>query len=1166
MPLVRFEVSNEYKLGQPNLNSVNREDPKQVLDGVAVAGLVGILRQLGDLAQFAAEVFHGIQEQVMTTASRSHTLMLRLQNIEANLPPIERAILAQNTHIHFAYTPGSEWHPRIKNEQNHFIYNDLPRFIMDSYEECPDPPRLQLLDKFDTGGPGSCLKRYSDPTFFKRVSSTVIDTDVEKALKDKKARKNKKKRTSRRNTHPFRDEPRSNQSARFHFTSSIVNGSDSPSQTASMGDNMTMKPDQETCSRSFDSKSGSGYIECVLDTNSPLQSEEGNSKDPSNEFNQNTKTADFSFLDEQARFVDDTFSHRPSKDSVSEDTFSHRPLQENVSEVTFSHRSSHEDAAGISSSVTWDVKEEIAKPKDLNRFLSGGTHLEETESDTENFVDALNTIESESEIDFDIQTRTNVDQNFTTSKINGTNDEDNYPSSVHSEALSDVYPDEEMSSNLKDSVSFESVPSEPTPQISNNKIDNTEGGIEQYETNNLDSHPQSVIDRAEGRIEQFETINFDNHPQTVESQTISDFSPDNKTASNFIDLAPSLAYEQTPQNSFIKTDETEDGNYHPGENSLGAVESLKAPADNETSSEFSSSLPSQSRVDEQVTETSGKSFDFDHLSESKCCKTNDVADSFRVDTVDSAELFPGFGISNTQDLPRDGTSSILESQESHADSSKVPSIKIWTNGGLLGLMPSKPSDFSMSNSRSQESVNGEGGTLDDIQTSKQGTLVENAKRAEKVSPVGDGKLTKLSDSLLGVITNDNVTNLVHPTTESPLFSDVKAISTKANQENNENATGVVGLGHSLLRKVSLVHDGRPQPASTYVGNSEYQTISDAVFKDMFGHGSVLDSPRSSPPLQPMKIAFNPIDGPETSKLKLKFPEGSHNHNRDMFPSFQLVPEPLIHDNRSDSDDDTFCRSSPYMSDDDCLSHESDSDSEQWESGEITSDALCITSSESFSASAQLGTDNKNVIHDNGELKFINTENEDDLPSFDGLNVPLLQDEKNDLKSRNLSGEQNFTELTPIPPPLPPIEWRVSKFLSDDVEQKQNVESEDLNQRLARSLPPGNPNTYTDQKMQPNEEIVNVKPEIKQQDKLKLNREIESEVAESGKGFDEKDDFLQQIRTKSFNLRPTFTVRPPAASSNPATNVKITAILEKANAIRQAVASDDSEDVDNWSDT
>ena len=53
MPLVRFQVTNEFGLGQPELyNRTNKEDPKAVLDGVAVAGLVGILRQLGDLAEY----------------------------------------------------------------------------------------------------------------------------------------------------------------------------------------------------------------------------------------------------------------------------------------------------------------------------------------------------------------------------------------------------------------------------------------------------------------------------------------------------------------------------------------------------------------------------------------------------------------------------------------------------------------------------------------------------------------------------------------------------------------------------------------------------------------------------------------------------------------------------------------------------------------------------------------------------------------------------------------------------------------------------------------------------------------------------------------------------------------------------------------------------------
>lgn len=53
MPLLRFPVRNEYSLGHPDLyKGANKEDPKAVLDGVAVAGLVGILRQLGDLAEY----------------------------------------------------------------------------------------------------------------------------------------------------------------------------------------------------------------------------------------------------------------------------------------------------------------------------------------------------------------------------------------------------------------------------------------------------------------------------------------------------------------------------------------------------------------------------------------------------------------------------------------------------------------------------------------------------------------------------------------------------------------------------------------------------------------------------------------------------------------------------------------------------------------------------------------------------------------------------------------------------------------------------------------------------------------------------------------------------------------------------------------------------------
>lgn len=45
--------------------------------------------------------------------------------------------------------------------------------------------------RFDTGGPGSCLKRYSDPTFFKRVSATSDEANSENLQRDRKARRSK---------------------------------------------------------------------------------------------------------------------------------------------------------------------------------------------------------------------------------------------------------------------------------------------------------------------------------------------------------------------------------------------------------------------------------------------------------------------------------------------------------------------------------------------------------------------------------------------------------------------------------------------------------------------------------------------------------------------------------------------------------------------------------------------------------------------------------------------------------------------------------------------------------------------------------------------------------------------------------------------------------------
>jgi hypothetical protein len=47
------------------------------------------------------------------------------------------------------FIAGVDCHPNLQMEQNLIARGDLPRFVMDSYEECRGPPQLFLLDKYD---------------------------------------------------------------------------------------------------------------------------------------------------------------------------------------------------------------------------------------------------------------------------------------------------------------------------------------------------------------------------------------------------------------------------------------------------------------------------------------------------------------------------------------------------------------------------------------------------------------------------------------------------------------------------------------------------------------------------------------------------------------------------------------------------------------------------------------------------------------------------------------------------------------------------------------------------------------------------------------------------------------------------------------------------------
>ncbi|KAE9610423.1 hypothetical protein Lalb_Chr07g0186451 [Lupinus albus] len=1239
MPLVRLQVRNEFSLGKPELyTETNREDPKAVLDGVAVAGLVGILRQLGDLADFAAEVFHGLQEQVMTITSRSHRLMVRVQNIEASLSPLEKVVLGQTGHIHFAYTAGCEWHPQIKAARNHFIYNDLPQFIMDSYEECHDPPCIHFLDKFDIGGPGSCFKRYSDPTFFKRVSADSDESYSEKNQKARKTRKNKKS-SSRRNRGLLRGEQMHTSSGRLQFISPTVNGRTSSSQAASTTD-MTVRSDAEDRSNSFDSKVGAGYIECIFHPSNSMQSDEQDCKEPS-----------------PSRLTQKTNNFQPVSPLI-DDSISHDSLEKQV--------------ASSSSGVTWDEKEEIVEstsqdcdtdkiPEIFVEKLDSNMHVDEVvtvtnieyneiiheeesilkpisrrvqtddiDSEPDNYMDALNSIESESEIDFDYETKREVEQvaSHVTQGMIETGVAEATSSSFDNN-LSDVsQTGYTVSLNNKTGGDF-------SDSLLENHLH-----ISETHASNFGSVCPSDVPYSEEMTRDTVSLNKETSGDLPESlQEIPPLTPE-PYASNFRSLSPSNVPDSEEMTSDTVSLNNETFRNLPDlqqeistltslshASNLGLVSPSDVPPIKEIINDRAYSHSTDSPICEQIPQTCGNSV----LDNS--VHTNSFIGSYTVHDTVSAPVesdiwSSGSKISNLPDEEAGRiNSNICKSEETPRESSSDHSVSFWTNGGLLGLEPSKPPDFNIPSSLTTKCEMGVGSPHNSIQKSNGYNEEQDLSKevAEQILKEPSSRcLTSSHNEDQPSISSKNssssqVSNGIGQTENNTLGGTLGSVVSAApdmkdlaesNQGNGEKSSRVFGLGHRLLknsfqRKVSFDEKTTPYNSlkAVILEQNEQngivkQSHPDTTISEKLGSGYPIDSLPPSPPLEHMKISFQPVSGIEISKLKLKFPDGSNHHERDMFPSFQLVPEfsiPLDESGSHSDDDDTFCRSSPYVSDG-CLSPRSDNDSDQWESDETLesndhrvydSPHKRSSSSESMLRTQELGrasNDDTDIASGHGTYTTNAVEPSLagpslDFPSFDNVN-PILERESNDHSvGNNVVTPHSYAEPTPpAPPPLPPMQWQISKPHLDMTNKTQHFMSEDAEHIDDQSLPES---TLFHQSMLAEFERIQInhddhefhdnaihklkdKPFL-QWDQQKLNGKKEANQSRMGKEMDEREDFLQQIRTKSFNLRRTITGKPNA-TTGPTASVKVTAILEKANAIRQVVASDDGEDDDNWSDT
>ncbi|KAI3914913.1 hypothetical protein MKX01_018082 [Papaver californicum] len=1096
MPLVRFEVKNEYGLGSEEMyrrrGGVSDEDPKAILEGLTVAGLVGILRQLGDLAEFASEVFHDLQEEVMATAARSHKMIAHVNNLEASIPPVEKAILAQKSHIHFAYIEGTEWHPKIQTRKNKIVYSYLPRFIMDTYEECRDPPDFHVLDKFDKGGPGSCVRRYSDPSYFKRALANSEMLSGVKSQREKKAQKSRKKGGRQKigevsysvsaSGRIQSESPTSYSESSAAETNSTVN----MRSMSELGDRSKHFDPRimEVRSTSLNLGNKLGYHEYVFDGSSSNQHEDQEDNELSSPRSNLQTDGTGSILTEERE-----------KDEYYDD---------------LANRSSLVPSVRKSASVTWDEKIEIMKP--MRQKLHGLRINEKKASNALPLRSDLIKLEKRS------PTRSNIGVVRT---------------------LSDFV-------NISGSVFYDN------------------------ESDELESEADSYVDAL----------------NTLESEVETD---------------AECQAKQEVELSFAKFK-------NEGIMDTKAAPTRKSNARTSESSDVETYTASYTSLNKQILRNFSRSIDAEDLSCAQPPQVNYIT-SFN-DPSSSGSNLPD----SESPLVGKNVNQSGESDESQAPAkdSDAPSVTFWTNGGLLGLQPSKPPDYRETSTE----IKCRSGTKNDKYPLPSETfvpkshsdgldmLVKAPEHEEKNHKCGTGYAASEDNmNLNGGIMKQNIDSSAHFKPFCNALSEKNPVSVVKIEKSSDSHYNIVvqgnGLSETIRLKAGLVklqdhhirQEGRNRVA--------YQTSPEKNLKKPTDRRSPMNSACSSPPLEHMKISVHPMNASETSFLKLKFPDGKHLRESSedfMFPTFQLLPElsNSLQGIGDESDDDTFYRSSPDMSEEQ-MSQCSASNSDQWDSDEIHGasnqdpklyDPFRRVSSDE-SISSLLEHEGKRANDDDTYRKPDGVPNK--LNRIQSMpDGPVLDCQSFDVASQFLSKHEQKIDShpkddldlllqynsiqTPMPrpdklapplPPLPPLEWRLVKPPAQENEEASISKAAGglkyIQVSEATSIQQPKPNQSEKTLVE-----ITAAPPYSQDKQHMLGRSVTMQDS-NGKGLNEREDLLHQIRSKSFNLRRTVPERPNLIAG-PTSNTKVVEMLQKANAIRQAfVGSDDGED-GSWSES
>ncbi|KAI3507314.1 hypothetical protein L1887_22259 [Cichorium endivia] len=1230
MPFSRYQIRNEFSLADPELyKAADKDDPEALLEGVAMAGLVGVLRQLGDLAEFAAEIFHGLHEEVMVTATRGHGLLVRVQQLESDFPAIERAFLSQTAHSAFFSSSGIGWHPNLQTEQNLITRGDLPRFVMDSYEECRGPPRLFLLDKFDVAGAGACLKRYTDPSFY-RVEASSFEMRSTEAQRDKNVRKTKKKGSRWKNG----DTPDVFQPSHVKLHQLLL---EERMQNIASQNARHVKLKKREIKFPFDTETGKGYLETIL------------SSSPEDKLVNEVPEVNMVNLPRP--------NGNPFESPSVDKTVSMEHMQENTSGMMIPELPENE--SGIEEEEVEEKHISVDRNHKADDIISDGYESDDVATEGENYVDALATMESE--IETETETRANSDPNIEQLQSqfsDSQSDEEKIAtftcSDTSSNSIDNYTPRGVNSPHAFASTEIPFRPRIPPSQVSDTPVD--EGAISEEKSGSKESDLSEMSSNNCVDINSSKTIE--------ESQIV----PEAISSSSF-------QSEDGISNSTLEISHVEEQACNP---SLEKVDICDADADNVLESK--SDPVSYSSEDEKETELNVDKILFEFESKVANADDDDDGDRNRDDNLhieEEKELKEREPESEKELMEREPESvvsvaDVIDSNESK-DLSTCEEKELEEKEEFIEYIEKDEDDDEVLQDSNGKKESSEESlippVLESIPSAKETTESDEKKESsdESVSPPElDSILSAEESTESGEKKESNVESLIPP--ESDSIPSAKTESTESDEKKERSYESFIppeldsipSAEESIesVEKKELSEESLIPPESDSIPSAKTESTESVEKKES-----------SEESLIPPESDSIPSAKTESPKSVEKKESNISTELNSVPPNIQFLDNIPINETNLNNPSTNLNKNLSVIE-------------KAYENEDLQPDSI--------QSNTQLLNDSGSLLHhdivtpvsnQDLESKSMNHQEFEDpiesttsiLPTSEstlhGFEEPCMTDSPQFSSQINLSDEINyplppvFTGLNMLPqlppinleempplPPLPPMQWRMGKLQTtssilppdDDTQhsispQIASQSSLDLNENIenqksqhgnnhedtgssSQVLPTestqegGNEVKLTEEQIKPqlpyiqfqnvstsndDERPNGIRPmkvqrprtplidAVAAHDKSKLRKvserarppvpeEEEKEtllqlrkVSERARPQipkdDGKDTLLEQIRAKSFNLKPAVQTRP--SIQGPSTNLRVAAILEKANAIRQAFAgSDDEDDDDSWSDS